>query len=308
MTLADSDEIANVAYHKGLAEGPTDKTRELACLNPFWAYKYALDVDKAPRDDTRTAALGFAKAAFAYAALIDKKPRDDTRTAACANGYYAWKYAMKVDCHLTPETEAAMENGDVQDQDNLEALRSWGPGRWLAHTKPAIHDYGLSVHESTCARLLEAMYAQPAQPPAIVQKIPISRADLEVVAACLIGEAGGEGEKGLQAVMNVVYNRAGGDPARFKSVVLAPKQFSAMNSATGRRPKNSVANLVAMHKKHPLWSTALMTAHRASYKQLPDMTQGSTHYHASAIKPSWAGSMQPVGYLGGHIFYKPKKQ
>ncbi|WP_322507782.1 hypothetical protein [Anaerolinea sp.] len=44
------------AFEKALVEGPSDFTREIACQDPRWAYKYARDVDQAPRDDTRAAA------------------------------------------------------------------------------------------------------------------------------------------------------------------------------------------------------------------------------------------------------------
>lgn len=34
------------------------------------------------------------------------------------------------------------------------------------------------------------------------------------------------------------------------------------------------------------------------------LTEGSTHYHADWIEPYWASSLQSVGTIGSHIFYR----
>jgi len=34
------------------------------------------------------------------------------------------------------------------------------------------------------------------------------------------------------------------------------------------------------------------------------ITEGSTHYHATYVNPSWAKSLQMVGRIGAHIFYR----
>ena len=34
------------------------------------------------------------------------------------------------------------------------------------------------------------------------------------------------------------------------------------------------------------------------------ITEGSTHYHADYVRPSWARSLQLVGRIGVHIFYR----
>ena len=58
--------------------GPSDDTRVFACKNPFYAYYYALDVDKCPREDTREAACREAKYAYEYAIKVDKEAQIDT--------------------------------------------------------------------------------------------------------------------------------------------------------------------------------------------------------------------------------------
>ena len=44
----------------------------------------------------------------------------------------------------------------------------------------------------------------------------------EVIAACVIEEAGVEGENGMHAVMNVIQNRALGNPGGYYAVVTSP--------------------------------------------------------------------------------------
>jgi len=34
------------------------------------------------------------------------------------------------------------------------------------------------------------------------------------------------------------------------------------------------------------------------------LTEGATHYHATYVEPNWASSLQLVGRIGAHIFYR----
>lgn len=52
---------------------------------------------------------------------------------------------------------------------------------------------------------------------------------MNVVARTLYMEARGEGASGMSMVMTVIWNRAGGDKAKFADVCLARKQFSCWN-------------------------------------------------------------------------------
>ena len=37
------------------------------------------------------------------------------------------------------------------------------------------------------------------------------------------------------------------------------------------------------------------------------LTEGATHYHADYVEPRWAKSLQLVGRIGAHIFYRWEK-
>ncbi|WP_322507781.1 hypothetical protein [Anaerolinea sp.] len=96
------------AYDKArCGEGPSKFTREIACLDPKYAYVYALHVDKGPRDDTRKAACQDPYYACEYAKDVDRGPRDDTRQGACQKPYCAQKYALEVDQAPRDDTRQA---------------------------------------------------------------------------------------------------------------------------------------------------------------------------------------------------------
>ena len=79
-------------YALDVDKAPRDDTRESCLKDPYYAYRYARDVDKAPRDDTREACLEDPKCAYIYALDVDKAPRDDTREASMKDPYCARLY------------------------------------------------------------------------------------------------------------------------------------------------------------------------------------------------------------------------
>ena len=84
-------------------------------------------------------------------------------------------------------------------------------------------------------KILEAVADLPPPPPAIVQKAEAPIRNVDIIAAALIGEAGGEGYKGMQAVMNVIVNRSKSSNDFVRAAVanvLKPKQFSFFNKYT----------------------------------------------------------------------------
>ena len=41
-----------------------------------------------------------------------------------------------------------------------------------------------------------------------------------------------------------------------------------------------------------------------TYSQYRGISEGATHYHATYVDPSWASSLQMVGRIGAHIYYR----
>tara|TARA_R110002020_G_scaffold284030_1_gene499656 strand:+ start:584 stop:1015 length:432 start_codon:yes stop_codon:yes gene_type:complete len=116
----------------------------------------------------------------------------------------------------------------------------------------------------------------------------------EYIAATLILEAGGEYDRGaMQAVYEVILNRAAKRRLTAQEVCLQRRQFSCWNS--GR-----IDALLGKAKRHPRWHEALIIVNSAP----TNYTGGADHYHADYCNPYWASSMQRTIKIGRHIFYK----
>ena len=103
-------------------------------------------------------------------------------------------------------------------------------------------------------------------------------------------ESRGEPVRGQLAVALVTLNRAKWMQHRVCTEVYRAKQFSWTNY-----PPQVIQDQKAFKQ-------ALAIAKAAS--QIPDFTQGATHFHRQDIKPYWSTSYQPVEQIGNHIFYR----
>lgn len=112
----------------------------------------------------------------------------------------------------------------------------------------------------------------------------------EIVAATLILEAGGEGQIGMEAVREVIRNRAKNKTEI--AVCLARKQFSCWNNITPERG-------IIIAKRHPKWNLALTIVNERT-----NHTKGATHYHAHSVSPSWAKKLNKTTIIKNHTFYK----
>jgi|FAXJ01.1.fsa_nt_gi putative nucleotidyltransferase with HDIG domain len=147
-------------------------------------------------------------------------------------------------------------------------------------------------------------------PPAIVQPSNATAnyniTNAYIVATTLWGEARGEGDKGMQAVMNVIMNRVQGNFKRTKGVVLAPKQFSMWNSINNAEETAMAAS--RKYKDDKSWQQAIRIVDLAADGKLPDITGGATFYfNPKKVIPSWAKTMVKTASIGNHDFYKPRK-
>lgn len=53
------------------------------------------------------------------------------------------------------------------------------------------------------------------------------------------------------------------------------------------------------------WRQAQIVAYRITYNERHrGLTEGSTHYHADYVHPKWASTLQLVGRIATHIFYR----
>jgi spore germination cell wall hydrolase CwlJ-like protein len=106
-----------------------------------------------------------------------------------------------------------------------------------------------------------------------------SRADDEITA--IVGEAGGEGARGMQAVANVIYNR--------QQAHLPFTFYGEQNPVVQRQP-----------------ARVFEQAREAWARRTQDITDGATHFeNVEAFgTPAWARHMTVTAKIGQHTFYK----
>ena len=55
------------------------------------------------------------------------------------------------------------------------------------------------------------------------------------------------------------------------------------------------------------WNNAQQIAYMIMHlQQYRGITEGATHYHANYVKPNWASTLQMVGTIGEHVYYRWK--
>ena len=132
--------------------------------------------------------------------------------------------------------------------------------------------------------------------------------DVKVLAQTIWGEARGEGKGGMEAVASVIINRADYPPKgklwwghSVEEVCQKPYQFEVWNVGNPNR-----ALMLAVTENDAQFRMALEIARKAVARQLPDRTNGATHYYAylKIAPPSWANGRTPTATIGGHKFYR----
>ena len=126
--------------------------------------------------------------------------------------------------------------------------------------------------------------------------------DIDIVAKTCWGEARGEGRKGMQAVAEVILNRAEDKrwPRTPADVAQQPWQFSAWNEGDPNRAKMELLGLD---------DTGLRLAYRAVLDAMEGagIVFGANHYFAPgsmSAMPRWARDMELVAEIGRHRFYR----
>ncbi len=131
--------------------------------------------------------------------------------------------------------------------------------------------------------------------------------NIELKARTAWGEARGQGDAGLQAVINVIDNRVKAKSwfgATVEEVIFKPFQFSLWNrDAFDQLDKNG--NLAqSVNENDQQYKKALELAKLSEQGKLNDITGGADHYHADYVAPTWANKMTQTAIIGNHIFYR----
>lgn len=131
-----------------------------------------------------------------------------------------------------------------------------------------------------------------------------SNRQFNCLAQAVYFEARSEPLTGQLAVAQVVLNRMDSPayPDTVCGVVFQNErwrhrcQFSFACDGKSDRPRNLAA-----------WQTAQQIAQLAYDGDWPDVTGGSTHYHADYVQPDWRLAMEKTVRHGRHLFYRDNK-
>jgi spore germination cell wall hydrolase CwlJ-like protein len=127
------------------------------------------------------------------------------------------------------------------------------------------------------------------------------RASMECLTAAIYYEAGSEGEAGKRAVAQVVLNRAR-HPAFPNSICSVVYQGS--ERTTGCQFTFTCDGSLSRKPTTTGWANARRIATEALSGYVERTVGMATHYHAEYVVPYWARSLNKIGNLGVHIFYR----
>lgn len=125
--------------------------------------------------------------------------------------------------------------------------------------------------------------------------------DLDLAVRTILAEASGEGNTGMQAVAEVMRNRATRSGQSLSQVVTAPQQFSPWNNNKGR------ADMMAVDANSPKYQNALRILQQVMASTDGDITNGATSFaNPGASDPvnqrGWIAKMTNKKQIGNHLF------
>lgn len=134
-------------------------------------------------------------------------------------------------------------------------------------------------------------------------KAAFTNYERQIVAAVLVLEAADQGEVGMRAVMHVIDNRAGHNPARAIGQVARHGAFSSLNQVTKQRHPD-YGPVLRRAMRDPMWPVAMGLVQDYEAGRLgPDITYGATHYcvHPPA---AWRREFAYLTKIGDHRFFR----
>lgn len=132
--------------------------------------------------------------------------------------------------------------------------------------------------------------------------------DKQALALAIYGEARGENTEGKIAVAWVIVNRAkhgGWYGDNIKGVAYKKNQFSCFNS---NDPNYEKLKKIALNFNKALQDKVLASCYTIAKGVLSGTIESNvkdaTHYHTTAIKPSWLKGVEFITKIQNHKFYK----
>lgn len=125
--------------------------------------------------------------------------------------------------------------------------------------------------------------------------------DLECLTQAVYYEARGEGQNGMKAVAQVVLNRAR-HPSFPKTV--CGVVFQGSNRSTGCQFSFTCNGAMRARVNQSAWNRARTVASEALAGNAYAPVGSATHFHTTAVNPSWRHRLVRVNHIGSHVFYR----
>ena len=124
---------------------------------------------------------------------------------------------------------------------------------------------------------------------------------VDILARVIWGEAEGEGAEGMQAVGNVILNRANIKDKNIPEVMFRKDQFSAIGD------KDRFNSMINLSPDNPQYIQALEISKKLLAGELDDITNGATHFYnpnTANMELDWIKQYPVVTTIGNHTFAK----
>jgi len=160
---------------------------------------------------------------------------------------------------------------------------------------------------------LSAIADTPSEQPLYTQK---SHPDEYCLALNIYHESRSDNLAGQYAVADVVLNRV--NDSRYPNTV-CEVVYDGVVSDWGLEQDPPVKIMVRNKcqfswfcdgkpdepKSPDLWRTAQLVAYYIlQFERMRGITEGATHYHATYVNPSWSKTLDPIGRIGEHLFFR----
>ena len=122
---------------------------------------------------------------------------------------------------------------------------------------------------------------------------------VDILARLIWGEAEGEGAIGMQAVGNVIINRATIKDKNIKDVIMRENQFSSISN-----PKR-LEQIMDLESDNPQYTQALEISQKLIDGELEDITGGATHFYNPKLVDmniKWIKEYPVIYEHGNHKF------
>jgi len=173
---------------------------------------------------------------------------------------------------------------------------------------PAAHMAALTAPPAAALRDVPTSPVTPPDAPqdgsaALAALPPVSGgAEWECLTEALYFEARGETVQGIHAVAEVILNRV--DSRDYPNSVCGVVNQGNTNRLHGCQFTYNCDGIPNRISERGAWNAVGQVAAQMLAGAPRNLTDGATHYHTRAVRPSWARVFPQTAAVGSHLFYR----